>query len=86
MRMIRPEPLTAAAFAPFGDVLDATGDDGTAGTGSVGGTTTTGRAIATGPPAITAAPRATECFGCTSSATGRPTVCSAPRKRWKWPS
>mgnify|MGYP001765875830 CR=1 FL=1 len=26
MRMIRPEPLTAAAFAPFGDVLDATGD------------------------------------------------------------
>lgn len=26
MRTIRPEPLTAAAFAPFGDVLDATGD------------------------------------------------------------
>lgn len=26
MREIRPEPLTAAAFAPFGDVLDATGD------------------------------------------------------------
>lgn len=26
MRLIRPEPLTAAAFAPFGDVLDATGD------------------------------------------------------------
>jgi ureidoglycolate lyase len=26
MRVIRPEPLTAAAFAPFGDVLDATGD------------------------------------------------------------
>lgn len=25
MRQIRPEPLTAAAFAPFGDVLDATG-------------------------------------------------------------
>lgn len=26
MRQIRTEPLTAAAFAPFGDVLDATGD------------------------------------------------------------
>lgn len=26
MRVIRPEPLTAEAFAPFGDVLDATGD------------------------------------------------------------
>lgn len=26
MRTLRPEPLTAAAFAPFGDVLDATGD------------------------------------------------------------
>ncbi len=26
MRVIRPEPLTADAFAPFGDVLDATGD------------------------------------------------------------
>ena len=26
MRMIRPVPLTAEAFAPFGDVLDATGD------------------------------------------------------------
>ena len=26
MRQIKPEPLTAAAFAPFGDVLDATGD------------------------------------------------------------
>jgi ureidoglycolate lyase len=26
MRLIRPEPLTADAFAPFGDVLDATGD------------------------------------------------------------
>lgn len=26
MRDIRPEPLTAAAFAPFGDVLDATGE------------------------------------------------------------
>lgn len=26
MRLIRPEPLTAAAFAPFGDVLDASGD------------------------------------------------------------
>ncbi len=26
MRVIKPEPLTAAAFAPFGDVLDATGD------------------------------------------------------------
>lgn len=25
MRLIRPEPLTAAAFAAFGDVLDATG-------------------------------------------------------------
>ncbi len=25
MTTIRPEPLTAAAFAPFGDVLDATG-------------------------------------------------------------
>ena len=24
--LIHPEPLTAAAFAPFGDVLDATGD------------------------------------------------------------
>jgi ureidoglycolate lyase len=24
--LIKPEPLTAAAFAPFGDVLDATGD------------------------------------------------------------
>ena len=23
---LRPEPLTAAAFAPFGDVLEATGD------------------------------------------------------------
>ena len=26
MRTLRPEPLTAQAFAPFGDVLDATGD------------------------------------------------------------
>ena len=26
MRQIRPAPLTAAAFAPYGDVLDATGD------------------------------------------------------------
>ncbi len=26
MQQISPEPLTAAAFAPFGDVLDATGD------------------------------------------------------------
>ncbi len=26
MRQIRTEPLTAKAFAPFGDVLDATGD------------------------------------------------------------
>jgi ureidoglycolate lyase len=26
VRLIRPEPLTAAAFAPYGDVLDATGD------------------------------------------------------------
>ena len=26
MRQIRTEPLAAAAFAPFGDVLDATGD------------------------------------------------------------
>jgi ureidoglycolate lyase len=26
MRLIHTEPLTAAAFAPFGDVLDATGD------------------------------------------------------------
>ena len=26
MRQITTEPLTAAAFAPFGDVLDATGD------------------------------------------------------------
>ena len=26
MSNIHPEPLTAAAFAPFGDVLDATGD------------------------------------------------------------
>ena len=26
MRQIKPEPLTAAAFAPFGDVLEATGD------------------------------------------------------------
>jgi ureidoglycolate lyase len=26
MRQIRTEPLTAAAFAPFGDVLDATGE------------------------------------------------------------
>jgi ureidoglycolate lyase len=26
MRLIHPEPLTAKAFAPFGDVLDATGD------------------------------------------------------------
>ena len=26
MRQIKPEPLTAAAFAPFGQVLDATGD------------------------------------------------------------
>lgn len=26
MRTLRPEPLTAGAFAPFGDVLDATGD------------------------------------------------------------
>jgi ureidoglycolate lyase len=25
-RTIRPEPLTAAAFAPYGDVLEATGD------------------------------------------------------------
>ncbi len=27
MQMIHPAPLTAAAFAPFGQVLDATGDD-----------------------------------------------------------
>jgi ureidoglycolate lyase len=26
MRLIRPEPLTPEAFAPFGDVLDATGE------------------------------------------------------------
>ncbi len=26
MQTLRPEPLTATAFAPFGDVLDATGD------------------------------------------------------------
>jgi ureidoglycolate lyase len=26
MHLIRPAPLTAEAFAPFGDVLDATGD------------------------------------------------------------
>ena len=26
MRLIRPEPLTADAFAPFGEVLEATGD------------------------------------------------------------
>ena len=26
MHPIKPEPLTAEAFAPFGDVLDATGD------------------------------------------------------------
>jgi ureidoglycolate lyase len=26
MRLIHPEPLTHEAFAPFGDVLDATGD------------------------------------------------------------
>jgi ureidoglycolate lyase len=26
MPILRPEPLTAQAFAPFGDVLDATGD------------------------------------------------------------
>ena len=26
MSLIRPEPLTAEAFAPFGDVLEATGD------------------------------------------------------------
>jgi ureidoglycolate lyase len=26
MRLIRPEPLSAAAFAPFGEVLEATGD------------------------------------------------------------
>ncbi|MFN4193193.1 MAG: ureidoglycolate lyase [Tabrizicola sp.] len=26
MRTLRPEPLTPAAFAPFGDVLEATGD------------------------------------------------------------
>jgi ureidoglycolate lyase len=26
MPLIHPEPLTAAAFAPFGDVLDATGE------------------------------------------------------------
>jgi ureidoglycolate lyase len=26
MQTLHPEPLTAAAFAPFGDVLDATGD------------------------------------------------------------
>jgi ureidoglycolate lyase len=26
MKTLRPEPLTAAAFAPFGDVLDTTGD------------------------------------------------------------
>ena len=26
MQVLHPEPLTAAAFAPFGDVLEATGD------------------------------------------------------------
>ncbi len=26
MRLITPEPLTAAAFAPFGDIIDASGD------------------------------------------------------------
>jgi ureidoglycolate lyase len=26
MQTLKPQPLTAAAFAPFGDVLDATGD------------------------------------------------------------
>jgi ureidoglycolate lyase len=26
MQTLKPEPLTTAAFAPFGDVLDATGD------------------------------------------------------------
>lgn len=26
MRLIRPQPLTVEAFAPFGEVLDATGD------------------------------------------------------------
>ncbi len=26
MRTLHPEPMTATAFAPFGDVLDATGD------------------------------------------------------------
>ncbi len=26
MQTLKPEPLTATAFAPFGDVLDATGD------------------------------------------------------------
>lgn len=26
MRLIRPDPLTDKAFAPFGDILDATGD------------------------------------------------------------
>lgn len=26
MQILRPEPLTAEAFAPFGDVLEATGD------------------------------------------------------------
>ncbi len=26
MQTLKPEPLTAAAFGPFGDVLDATGD------------------------------------------------------------
>ncbi len=26
MALLRPEPLTAAAFAPFGEVLEATGD------------------------------------------------------------
>jgi ureidoglycolate lyase len=26
MRLIRPEPLTPEAFAPFGDILDATGE------------------------------------------------------------
>ena len=26
MRLIQPKPLTAEAFAPFGEVLEATGD------------------------------------------------------------